>query len=186
MFRYGRLIPQTMLAVVLFLLCTGVSEGRADKQEIKVATEVVDKLVGGAKLDEVAKLVKTTSLEALMNLYLPQKKGGYGVGPKGDGIENRLQNLSKKGIPPTDLPRESDDLIKAAQRSKAISEFNDLFTPKEKIGKKDPRLWKKYNEEVKKGADELIEAIKKGDTKKIQAAAKFMEIGCNECHTVFR
>jgi cytochrome c556 len=47
-------------------------------------------------------------------------------------------------------------------------------------------MWKKFNEEMRKGADELLEAAKGGDPKAVKTAANNLNASCTNCHATFR
>lgn len=73
------------------------------------------------------------------------------------------------------------DLIKAGELSKAVAEATDLYVPKKMAPK-----WKGYTQDMRKGADELIEAVNGGDVAKVKKAANNLSASCTNCHSDFR
>lgn len=169
------------------VLLTGSPIRAVDKDELKVGKEIVDKLLGGAEVKTVADLKKKTSVDAIMTILGSPKAGGVGYGPKADiSIEKRLQDLAKKGISAADLAKESGELTKAVQFARAVTEYNELYTPEKKVAGKDPKVWTKSSEDTRKASADLLEALKGKDEKKVHAAAKSLDAACNACHTVFK
>jgi hypothetical protein len=140
---------------------------------------------------DLAKAVE--QLEDVMNLMskrTPSGKGGLGVGKPGefmpDGIEAQIQNLSKKPLPPGRLDKESDALIEMAYRVEAISEVAKAKAPEKDQGAKKKKDYLEWAGDMKKSAQELAEAAKTKDAKKVKSAAASLNNACNNCHGVFR
>jgi cytochrome c556 len=190
---------RTGLTIAGFLLALGIafviaSSGQsADEDEdfikdVKEARGEVIKLMdsmgkGGGKAEAAAIKKRFAELKPVMYAFKPRDKHGLGVGPegKGDGIELKIIALGKRAPAKADVAKMKDDLIKMAVVSKAIAEVADLYPPK-----KDAAKWKQYDDEMRKGADELIEAAKSGDPAKIKAAANNLNASCTSCHADFR
>jgi cytochrome c556 len=183
-----RVLSLALLSLAILALSVDVTRAEPDKDELKVAKAVIDKLVAGAEVKDVADQKKKTSPEAIMALLNTTKKGGLGYAPKGPtgSIEARITEIAKKGITDADLKKESADLAKAAAFVQAVNDFNELYTPKIKVGDKDPKVWEKSNAEARKVTADLIEAIKGNDAKKVTAAAKALDAACYACHKVFK
>jgi hypothetical protein len=183
-----RIVRRILLAVAFVMASAVTSLAEPDPDELKVAKDVISKMVDGAAVNTVAGQKKKTSSEAVMALLdTPGKKGGLGYGPKGTtSIEARLQDISKKGITDAALAKEVDDLTKAVQIAKAVNEFNDLYRPTEKKGGKDPKVWIKSNDDAKQAFGDLLDALKNKDAKKVTAAAKALDLACTTCHKEFK
>jgi cytochrome c556 len=195
------------LALGLCLLSSSVTRGddqeeqeKADIKEAGKANDALKKLIESIEKQMETKdikkvatdLNKQTDLKHIMwAAYKPREKGGQGVGAtagaiKPDGIEAKIISMSKKEMPEAQLKKESADLIKMAETSKAMAEIAELNTPKKDDGKKKVADWTKYNDLQKKSANELIDAVKANKPDKVLDATKNLYSSCTNCHTVFR
>lgn len=171
-------------------LLAGVASRGADDDK-KLQAEVNKAVIALAEGKGDAKdLAKKYAIENVMRSLKLRDKGGIGIGKtKGtgpDGIEARLINLGKKAPTKGDLSKQGDDLTKAAEIVVAIGKISEYYAPKEKKGDKDPKVWKKYNEEMIKNSKDLVDAIKSADGMQVKAAATKVNQACNECHSIFR
>jgi hypothetical protein len=173
---------------------SGLAADDDDKEFLKEAKAAQDEVVklmatmekgGDAKKQLEAITKKYDQLKPLMYVFKPRAKGGLGVGPEGkaDGIELKISALGKKGIAPAGLRKEQADLMKIAAVSKAMADVADQYPS---YGKKDVAGWKDLNNDMRKGADELIAAVKSGDPAKVKAAANNLNASCTSCHAKFR
>jgi len=133
------------------------------------------------KIDALRK--KYEDLEHLMKVYKPREKGGLGIGPasKGDGIEFKIINLGKKKLAPGALSKEKAELLKMAYLNLAMSKITNKF-----VGKKKPKEWKSYSEDMEKASKELLEALKKDDPVAVQKSAFKLNASCTGCHSDIR
>jgi hypothetical protein len=123
--------------------------------------------------------------------FKPRDKGGLGVGPAAnpvlpDSIELKIMALAKKAPTKQALAKDANDLVKAIEVTRTIAEINGYWVPKKREPGKDPKDWTKFNEEMKKGSEELIKAIKSGDPAAVNKAATNLNSSCVNCHGVFR
>jgi cytochrome c556 len=155
---------------------------KAAQADIVKLMDIMDKGGDPAKGADAIKK-KFPELKPSMYIFKPRDKGGLGVGPvaKGDGIELKIMALSKKAPSAADAARMVDDFIKIAKVSRAMAEVTERYPPKQ--GARD---WQKYTQEMRKGADELIAAAKKGDPAAIKKAATTLNASCTDCHSKFR
>jgi hypothetical protein len=152
------------------------------KEKIKKAGEAVDLLVQGKV--KAADVVKMHELEFVMYAFKPHEKGGLGMG---DGFEMRIRNLaSKKALSTDALAKESADLTRLAQVSKAIAELVEAYPLPKKEKDKDPKDWVKFNKEMKQSSADLIEAIKSGKGDEVKKVGSSLNGACVNCHRVFR
>jgi cytochrome c556 len=183
-----------LLAMAVGLL-TAASGQTADDEEEKATKEALDQLTklldnmnkGGPINNDAAAIQKKfpDNLKAVMSAaFKPRDKGGIGVGPKGmkgKGIELEIISLGKKARAAADLAKQTNDLILIGNVSKALAEIADLYPQTKKMAD-----WKNYNNEMRKGADELIAAVKRLDAKQVKEAANNLNASCNGCHADFR
>jgi cytochrome c556 len=204
----SRLLQLCQLSAVMLALCLLASphpcsaddkDDAADIKEAQKATEKLKKLtdaIAEGKEKEIADLKKalndTTDLKHIMwAAYKPQAKGGLGANPKPDsstgmGIERKLDLISQKGLPQTQVTRESADLIRMAHVVQAIAEIAEMNTPKMDEPKKPVADWKKFNKEQKEAAQDLIDAVKANNAGQVRTAATRLYGSCTSCHGVFR
>src|SRR6185312_1389550 len=104
-------------------------------------------------------------LKPIMWAYKPRKSGGIGMSKDGASIETELAKIgnprSKSKFTPAKLAEVKADLIKAGELSRAVAEVTDLYPPKKNVAQ-----WKGYTKEMRKAADDLIEATKSDDVAK--------------------
>jgi cytochrome c556 len=188
----------TLMAALLALGLWSLTAYSADDDEEKVrqeAQKAVLKLmdsVNGNKGDVKAQVEairkKFDMWEPVMWVYKKKSKGGIGMGKGGeDDIEKTIGKVGSKtakGMTPAKIKAMKGDLVKAGQISRAIAEVAPLYA--KDYAKKNPAKWKEYTKEMKKGADELIEAAKGDDVAKIKKAANNLSSSCLSCHGDFR
>jgi cytochrome c556 len=190
--RAGITFAAVLLALGLWSMTAYSADDDDDKQAIKDAQKEVIKLMdsmngnkGNVKAQAAAIHKKFSELKHVMWVYKPRNKGGIGMGPKGDSIELEVAKIgnprAKEKFTPAKLAALKDDLIKAGELSKAIAEITDLYVPK-----KMPDKWKGYTKEMRKGADELIDAVKGGKVPDVKKAANNLAASCTNCHSDFR
>lgn len=185
MVRNLRIGLLALFAASLVVLTAEQGIHAADKEDLKKAMDAIDQLIkSDGKGAEAA--AKASGIDIMMHLFKPKNKGGIGVGPKGDGIEVKIINLAKKALPAAQLTKEAEELITMAKQTKAIGDVNEFYGPKEKRAGKDPKEWKKYNDEMKQFSLELIAAVKGGKPDDVKKVANSINSSCVNCHTVFR
>jgi hypothetical protein len=208
---YARVLASTglVLALGVCLLCTAPAGSAADKKDDKKdekkdddkpspAIDPVAKMADMIEKGDMDKAKKAAadvadkySLGDAMNVLKPRAKGGIGVGKEGqynpDGIELQIQQkLSKKTQNKSDLEKSAADIERMADIVAGIAEITDLFTPKKKVGDKDPKDWKDYTTDMKEASAELAKAAKAKDADAIKKAAQRLNSSCNNCHGKFR
>jgi hypothetical protein len=205
MSRLLQLCPFGVLALAVCLLtaparsCGDDKDDAEDIKEAKKATEKLKKLtdaIAEGRDKDLAELKQAlndaTDLKHIMwAAYKPQAKGGLGANPKPDGstgmgIERKLDLIAQKGIPQTQLTRESADLIRMAQVTQAVAEIAEMNTPKKDDGKKTVADWKKFDKEQKDAAQDFIDAVKANNPAQVRTAATRLYGSCTSCHGVFR
>jgi cytochrome c556 len=181
--------------LALVISVAGGSAGRTadeDEDEIKATKEaqvavvqMVEAMRKGDSCKEQAEAIhkKFPDLKPVMNIFKPSSKHGLGVGPKGpgDGIEQRIINWSTKTQSRSDAARNRPAMERAAEVSRAMAEVADVYLPKKDVSK-----WKKYCQEMRDGADELMKSARGGDPKAIKTAATNLNGSCTSCHGDFR
>ena len=154
------------------------------KEEIQKARDAIEEMVktAGKGADKVA---ASNEIAAVMQAFKPEAKGGIMAG---QGIELKVMALAKKTVPADQLAKESADLIKMAQHTKAIGDINHYYAPKDKKPKMDPKDWVKYNDDMKKFSLELVEVLKKpkADPAEVKKVSNSLNSSCVNCHTTFR
>jgi hypothetical protein len=198
-------------ALVLALSAVGVAADKAkdkakdeaDEDTLAARKDVLDVLkdVEGGKEDKVlvAKAAaikkKDVELNNLMKVYRMKEKGGIGYGEKPDaksGLEVKIIALQRteRGPSAATLKKEGTALIKLAHVNIAMAEIGrphyDNFKDTGKGNNKTKKDWDKWFDEQKAAAKELIEAVKKEDSKGVAKAAKDLLNTCTECHAAFR
>jgi len=174
-------------------------DDKEDIREAAKATAALKKLtdaIAQGKEQDIAKLReelnKTTDLKHIQWVaFKTRPKGGAGVGDKPgaivpDGIEAKLNVLTKKQLPEAQLKTEAADLIRLAQVVQATAEINDLIKAKKDDGVKTMKDWVACNQFQKDGAQELIDAVKANDPAQVQNSAKTLYVSCTACHGMFR
>jgi hypothetical protein len=190
--RAGMAFAGALLALSLWSLTAYSADDDEDKQAIKDAQQAVLKLMdsmngnkGDAKAQAQAIKKKFEELKPVMWVYKPRNKGGIGM-KDGASIETEINRLTsaKIRLDKNKVAKMRDDLIKAGELSRAMAEVTDLYA--KQYGKKDEGEWKKYTQDMRKGAEELIEAAKSGDPVRVKKAASNLAGSCTDCHTKFR
>lgn len=177
-----------VLALGLALLAVRNSSNAAwqnEKAQRAEAKKAIEDLADGK--GDAIEIAKKHELENIMLGFKLRSKGGFGVGAKGqimpDGIESKIQALTKGKMSPAQLMKEGPALIRMAQITKAIGEVAAHYPDP---AKKDLKAWKKYNEDMVKSAKEVQDAIKGNDPTKLKSSVSRLSTSCNECHEKFR
>src|SRR4051794_35393023 len=193
---YARVLASTglVLALGVCLLAADKKDDKKDDDKPSPAIEPVAKMADlidkgdmtGAK-KTAADVADKYSLGDAMNVFKPRAKGGIGVGKEGqynpDGIELQIQQkLAKKTQSKGDLDKSAADVERMADIAAGIAEVTDLFTPKKKVGDKDPKDWKDYTKDMREASAELKKAAKDKDPDAIKKAAQRLNSSCNNCH----
>jgi hypothetical protein len=172
-------------------LSDAVEKGQLDAAKTQAAA--LASLKGTAKAPPPADLDEKADLAGIMNLLRLRSKGGLGFGlkpPPGaattDGVEARVMGLAKRPLPPADLKKQADDIVRSAYILVAVSEVTDAHTPKKKVGDKDPKDWTAAMTVMRESALQLADAARKNDPAAVKAAASKLNGSCNDCHGTFR
>jgi hypothetical protein len=177
------------LGIVALSVVSTKADDDDDTKAIKAAAADVVKLVDtkGDVSEEAEALAKKHEIDKVMHGFKPRNRGGFGIGSVPgaivpDSIELKIIDLGKKktGDIKTELAKYSADMLRMAEITRAIAEINEFSAPT--AGKKNPKLYKKFNDDMKKTSKDLIEAIKMVDAEKVKAAANSLNKTCIECH----
>lgn len=190
------------LGLALFALAGPTAAQDKDKKvddedkEIKEAQkDVLDltKDVSAAKPDAKAIEAKAgkikkkyEELNTVMHIYKPKDKGGIGYGKAGEGIELKIIGLGKRALAPAALTKEKDELVKLANINIAMAAITKHYAPTKTKGGKGKKDWEQHCEDMRKGAEALIKAVKGNTPAAVKAAANDLNNACNNCHTDFR
>ncbi len=188
-----------ILALGIGLMTTGSGGAADDQAGVKESVQkLADAIVKGdaAQAKELAaEIAKSNELDEVMNLMgkrnpkAPKKAFGVGKQPGSitpDGIEVKIQNISKRPMPANQLNKESADLTEMAHRVAAISEIAKLKAPEKNQGAKKVKDWLEWVDAMRKGADDLAEAAKEKKPDAVKTAAAKLNSVCNTCHGTFR
>ncbi len=165
----------------------------------KAAADVV-KLADAAAADGAAlkqqadAIVKKYPKEMLPIMWQmkPRDKGGLGVGPKADAYTNdaiELQLLElggRKAKTAKDIKDHGADWQRMTEVVKGISAVAPSYAKKYAKTPADEKVWTGLCDDMSKGSDDLIDAIKKDDATAFKKAVDNLNHSCNECHTKFR
>jgi hypothetical protein len=178
-----------------FFLTAGSGRADIDKDlhaslsKIAAALEKGDSATAKAEAKTVAK--KIEDLDDLMHSFKPRNKKGLGVGGTAgvvvpDGIEQKLNAISRDGITAAMLQKEAKNLTEAAWMTAAIAEITVFKAPEKDKGKKKRSKWIELSETTRDAAKELAAAAKGGNVNEVKNAAIKVNNGCNNCHMIFR
>jgi cytochrome c556 len=208
--RHAWMLP---FAVILALgaCCLTVARARDDADDkakveaAKKAASDVEKLadaVAAGDADALKKqadavVKKYDDLGPIMWQMKPREKGGLGVGAKPGAIDPDASELQlirmggKKGPNAADLKTNKADYQRMVEVVRGIAEpaaapsYGAKYAkPGDKTATKEK--WISLSKDMQKGSDDLIDAIKTGNPKKVQDAANRLNANCNDCHTIFR
>jgi hypothetical protein len=181
-------------------LLTAGSGGAADAE--KDVREAVQRLADAIEKDDMAQaksaaedIAKSYELEEVMNTMAKRDPGGkkkaFGVGPKAgaitpDGIEAKIQNMSKAPKPQAQINKEAVALAQMAYRVAAIAEVAKVKTPEKDEGQKKRKDWTAWADDMKQASLQLAEAARSKKAPAVKAAAAKLNSSCNNCHGTFR
>jgi hypothetical protein len=169
------------------------------KKTLETVNKMADDIAKGNKVDKTADMFfKDNGKEPLKKTMWIFKerdkggKGGLGIGAKPgafdpDGIEAFI--LNQIGPSPKmklNLKNDAADLTRLADITLAMAEIAGKFAPENSVGKKTPKAWNDYNDEMKKAATQLKDAVKANNNADVKKAFLALAASCNHCHTTFR
>jgi len=195
----GWLVGAIVLAFGIGVLAV-VGNGGAAEKEAGDPAAVIDKIAAtldkgeadAAKKQSEALAKKIEGVGDVMDLFKPRKpdgKGGLGVGDKPgdikpDGIEKKIMELGKTELKKDAAGKEAVAIAQLANRSAAVGHVAEARSKDE--GKKDPKSWQKWSQDMQEASQDLAKAAKAKDTAKIKTAANKLNATCNDCHAKFR
>lgn len=147
----------------------------------KKTDEAIKKADGlkGIKPDDKAKLAKVKlfdahiDLQELMSQFKIAKQGGQGI----EAALIKLGADKKKMIPPA----LSDTTLLLAYQTALIAELAADYVPD-----KDPKDWKTFSADMRKGSLEMAEKLKGKDAKGAFSALSKVNTSCSVCHEKYR
>src|SRR5262249_32813303 len=115
------------------------------------------------------------------------KKLAFGVGKKPgtitpDGIEAKIQSLSRKAQPQKMIDKEAEDLAEMAYGVEAIALVAKAKVPEKDTGMKKKKDWLEWCDAMQKSAGDLAEAAKNKNPAAVKNAAAKLNSSCNNCH----
>jgi hypothetical protein len=188
----------TTVVLGSFALGVGIwvlaGSSRADDEEdarlARDARNAVEKLIdkmnkGGTGKDQAREIrEKFTELKPIMLAGFKPPPGGTRPGD-GDAIEARIIKWSNAAKPmaPAELDKQKAALQRAAEVARSMAEVAALY-PRKKPA--DTAKWKRYNDDMRKAADDLAKAVKASDPKAVHKAVTDIYGSCTDCHSDFR
>jgi hypothetical protein len=184
-------------ALAVWLLAAGAGSAADDDQVAREGVLKVADLIQKKDMDTARKQAQTIAQkindpEPIMNTMSPREDGGLGVGAqpgaiKPDGIEKKLLEIDKTPLKDQQAAAEAGALQEMAFRIAAVATMAQSTCPvPAKQGKKDPKDWKKWTEDMQKQALELADAAKGKKAAEINKAVKTLNNTCATCHAVFK
>jgi len=183
-----------VLVSVYLLVGTAASPARIDEKVKDAINKIAAALEKGdnatAKMEAETLVTKIEELNEVMHAFKPRKakKGatGLGVGHKAgvvtpDGIELKLNAITRDGITAGELKKEGAALVVAAWQTAAIAEVTII-----KASDKNRDEWLNLAAEMKTGAKELAVAAKGGSVAEVKTAVTKLNNSCTTCHMKFR
>lgn len=165
---------------------------RADEAEDvrKAVVGLVKQLEGKKDIAKAAEqAAKDHEFYMVMAAFKPAKRGGIGVGEKGDSIEIKISRLERSGVRAAELASSKDlqkQLLKVGRVSQAIAEMTQHAASEYARSGEKQKLWQRYSQDMKKAAAALTAAAKAKDAAKVKKAALDLNTSCLECHSDFR
>jgi hypothetical protein len=166
----------------------GDDEAEEKKRKTAAAQEAVLKLadaVNGPAADfqaQAAALSRDHDLEYVMRQFKPRKDGGIDA----DGFENRLLKLGRKELPGQELAADKAALQRLAEVARGVAEAVPPYGKDYAGAGKTVEGWNKYAEDMKKGSQDLLDAVKAGDALAVRKAAFRLNGSCVGCHRDYR
>jgi hypothetical protein len=160
-----------------------------DARVIREARNAVDDLIAemntGGTGKEKARAIheKFPELKPLMvGAFKPR---GGGIGGPAEAVETWIIKWSKAKqlMAPAELDRQKEALQRAAAVARGMAEVAELYPPKKAA---DAAKWKRYNDALRKGAEDLARAARAREPAGVQKAVADLNGSCLDCHGDFR
>ncbi len=200
--RLTWLLPAVLAAGVCFLTVARARDDDDEKAKMEAAKKAAPDVLKLADLagkpDDLKKqadavVKKYDELMPIMWQMKPRDRGGLGVGPTpgafpNDAIELELLQLGKKPPPAKDIADHAADFQRMAEVIRGIAAVTPPFGKKGGFTKNaaDEKVWSGLADDMAKGSDDLIAAVKGDDPAAFKKAVNNLNHSCNECHTKFR
>ncbi len=162
----------------------------AEKDVAKLADDVGKPDALKKDVDAVVK--KYDELLPIMWQMKPVERGGMLIPPPGtfpnDSIELGLLKLGKKSPSAADIKAKAAAYERMAQVIHGIAAVAPPYGTKGGFAKTpvDQKVWEGLCDDMAKGSDDLIAAVKSDDAAAFKTAVNHLNHSCNECHTKFR
>jgi hypothetical protein len=173
---------------LLLLSEPGTAGGKDLKDSVlKIAAAVKKGDTSDADKQAAALAKKVEDLADAMDLFKKRDKGGIGVGSKAgvavpDGIESKVQNLSKEAPSATTLKKEGEALEEMGYAIAALG-MVAKGKPAPKTKGKD---WSGWCDDIIDGGKKLSAAAKSQNAADLKTIAGKINNACNACHSAYR
>ena len=161
--------------------------------------KLADAIAKGDKVDETAATFfkgNKDKLKETMWVFKPRQKdgkGGIGIGEKPgvytpDGIEGIILtygNPRRQALRAPELKVYTEDFLRLADVTLAMAEITDKYVPQKAVGAKTPAAWSAANDDMKKAALQLKDAIKARNSADVKKAFGAIGASCIRCHDIF-
>jgi cytochrome c556 len=159
---------------------------------LKLADAVTGKEDDAKKL--AAEIAGKYDIEFVMWQFKPREDGGLGVSPDpnaprpDNSVELKIIALSSTKTPVTAkaLAAQKKDLVRMMHVTAAIALVAPNYAPKKDEPDKKIADWLKLSAAMKKGSQDLLDAINAENPESVQKTALRLSSTCDECHTKFR
>jgi cytochrome c556 len=106
----------------------------------------------------------------------------------GNSIERKIGELADPGkkLTPAQLAKQSEELVLLAYQTAVLANLAREWVPDRKEGRKDPKDWLAWSQDMHDRALDLAAAVKGKDPQAVRKAADKLDSACKQCHSVFR
>lgn len=170
---------------------TSAGENKALVGQVTKIAELIKKGdKDGADKAAQAFAKKLDSLEEVMHLFKPRKKGGLGVGKPGevtpDGIELKIVQMKRDAPTPTTLKKEAAALEEMGYLTAAIAAITKHAAHTNDKAKKGGKDWIEWSVEMQEASVKLAQAAKAQGGQELKTATSKVDGACNACHSKYR
>jgi hypothetical protein len=176
-----------MLGLMFLAEPSNAGGGGPKDNVLKIAEAVKKGNASDADKQAAAFSKKVEDLADVMDLFKKRDKGGIGVGAKAgvavpDGVEAKIQNLSKEAPSATTLKKESEALEDMGYVIAAVGMVTKGKPPAKTKGKD----WSGWCDEIIEGGKKLSAAAKGSNAADLKTIAGKINNACNACHSAYR
>jgi hypothetical protein len=103
-----------------------------------------------------------------------------------NGIEEKIRALARRQLTAPQLKAQAKEIALMADKIAALAQANLEWVPEKPEGKRDPKDWVQWSNDMRDEALQLAAAARQGNPNMVFKGVQKLNSTCNRCHGVFK